>query len=55
MIYMSVAAVAVLITGDQHIWNYFLWFILLTTSVTFLQRFTATKRELANPPARSQQ
>lgn len=48
MIYLSIAALAVLITGNQHFWNYFLWFILVTTSITFCQRFAATKRELAN-------
>lgn len=46
MIYMSMAALAVLITGKQQIWSYFLWFILVTTCVTFLQRFIATKQEL---------
>jgi phosphatidylglycerophosphate synthase len=46
MIYMSIAALAVLITGRQQIWNYFLWFILVTTTITFLQRFIATRREL---------
>jgi phosphatidylglycerophosphate synthase len=49
MIYMSVAALAVLLSGKLQIWNYFLWFILVTTSVTFLQRFAATRRELTNP------
>jgi phosphatidylglycerophosphate synthase len=50
MIYMSVTALIVLITGKQWVWNYFLWFILVTTTVTFIQRFTATHHELAANP-----
>jgi CDP-diacylglycerol--glycerol-3-phosphate 3-phosphatidyltransferase len=46
MIYMSITAVVVLISDKQFIWNYFLWFILVTTSITFCQRFIATRREL---------
>jgi len=48
MIYMSVAAILIAVTGKQFIWNYFLWFILVTTIVTFCQRFAATKHELSN-------
>ncbi len=47
MIYMSIASVLVFFTHNQNIWNYFLWFILLTTVVTFFQRFATTRRELA--------
>jgi phosphatidylglycerophosphate synthase len=47
MIYMSIACLIILISGKQFIWNYFLWFILVTTMVTFCQRFAATKRELS--------
>ena len=46
MIYLSLTAVIVLISGKTFLWNYFLWFILITTMVTFCQRFAATKREL---------
>ncbi len=46
MIYMSIAAIAVFISGNQRIWNIFLAFILITTVITFYQRFAATRCEL---------
>jgi phosphatidylglycerophosphate synthase len=53
MIYMSLAAIIILITGKQQVWNYFLWFILVTTMVTFSQRFAATRAELTEKPQKA--
>lgn len=53
MIYLGVAAVLVLITGNGHIWNWFLGFILVGTLVTFVQRFTTTRSELRAIDAKS--
>ena len=47
MIYMSITGVLIFLTGNQEIWNYFLWFILIATFFTFMQRFTNTKHELS--------
>lgn len=46
MIYISVAAVLVFATGKEEIWNYFLWFTIIGTAITLVQRFITTKNEL---------
>jgi len=46
MILISVAAVVIAIFDTTRIWNWFLWLILVGTSITFMQRFAATKAEL---------
>lgn len=52
MILISVAAVLIVITQELQIWNGFLWFIVIGTLITFVQRFMITKRELQRPHAR---
>lgn len=46
MIYLSVFAVLMLITGYHNMWNIFLWFTLAGTAITFVQRFATTRQEL---------
>jgi CDP-diacylglycerol--glycerol-3-phosphate 3-phosphatidyltransferase len=46
MIYISVAALVVLIFNQPNWWNIFLGFVLVGTVITFVQRFNATKNEL---------
>lgn len=53
MIYLGIASLAVLITRNTHIWNYFLVFILIGTSITFIQRAIATYKELKLLDAKS--
>lgn len=48
MIYISIAAIAVLIFDTQDIWIGFLWFTLFGTLITLTQRFVTTKQELRN-------
>lgn len=47
MIYISFAAVLIFITDMPAIWPYFLWFTLVGTAITFVQRFMTTRKELA--------
>ena len=46
MIYISIFAVLILITGNQGLWDVFLWFTLVGTVLTFWHRFSATRQEL---------
>ena len=46
MFYLSVAAVLVLITKNFDFFNYLFIFLIITTAITFIQRFISTKKEL---------
>src|SRR3972149_204631 len=52
MFYLSVAAIAVLITNNLNIMNYLLGFIAITTIISLFQRFFAIKKELYKPTAK---
>ena len=46
MFWLSVASILVLITGKFEIMNYLFVFLIVTTLITLIQRFKATKKEL---------
>ena len=46
MIYLGLFALVVFLTKNSELWKYFLWFILVGTVITLIQRFLTTKREL---------
>lgn len=46
MFYLSLASILVLIFKDTNIMNYLLIFLIITTIITFIQRFIATKKEI---------
>lgn len=48
MLYLSLATILVLVFKNTSIMNYLLIFLAITTVVTFIQRFIATKKELYN-------
>ncbi len=47
MIYVGLMSFVVFFTNNTHLWYYFSWFILIGTCITLVQRYRATKRELA--------
>ena len=46
MFWLSVASILVLITGKFEIMNYLFVFLIVTTIITMMERFNATKKEL---------
>jgi CDP-diacylglycerol--glycerol-3-phosphate 3-phosphatidyltransferase len=44
--YLGIAAIAILLTNNLVIAEYLLWFILLGTAITLVQRFQKTRHEL---------
>ena len=46
MFYLSLAAVLVLVIKDFNIFNYLFIFLIITTIITFIQRFISIKREV---------
>ena len=46
MIYLGIMSLIVFFTNNTGLWYYFFWFILIGTTITFIQRFFDTKKEL---------
>jgi|SRR3989344_5693088 len=46
MFWLSVIAIIIYFTNNYKIMNYFLWFMVVTLMITFIQRFYNTKKEL---------
>ena len=46
MIYLGIMSLIVFFTNNTGLWYYFFWFTLIGTTITFIQRFFDTKKEL---------